>query len=75
MKNIAQKKYEDFLKENIGKNFKVLVEKIGKDSACGLSENYLEIEIPLYDMSVEKNSILTVRAKSVNKNKIIAELL
>ena len=75
LNEIAQKKQEEFLKENLGKNLYVLVEKIINGRAFGLSENYIEVEIPLENIEAEKNSIIKVRAKSVNKNKIIAELL
>ena len=75
LSEIAQQKHEEFLSENIGKNLDVLIEKVINGKALGLSENYIEIEVPLEKIKAEKNSIIKVRAKSVNKNKIIAELL
>ena len=75
LNDIAKKKYEKFLNENINKELKVLVEKVNSSCASGLSENYIEVEIPLTSGKIEKNAIVNVKAKSVNKNKIIAELV
>lgn len=75
LKNIAIEKYNNFLFENLNKPLFVLVEKIVKNSAIGLSENYIEVEIPLNNIIVEKNSIVKVIGKSIDKNKIIAEIL
>ena len=59
----------------IGKELSVLVEKVVNNKALGLSENYAEVEILLEKSQVSRNSIVKVLAKSVNKNKIIAELV
>ena len=75
LKEIANQKYQKFLQDNLNKNLEVLVEKVDKDNAYGLSENYLEVEIPLNKESIAKNSIQKVKAVNVNKNKIIAQLL
>ena len=75
LSEIARKKYEKFLNEYIGKELTVLVEKVISNKAFGLSENYMEVEVSLNNSKIQKNSIIKVRAKSVNKNKIIAELL
>ena len=75
LKLIADKKYNEFLKENLNKNLEVLVEKVVKDCATGLSENYIEVEIHFNNAKFQKNTIVKVKAKSVNKNKIIAELV
>ena len=37
LKTIAEKKYQKFLEQNIGKELNVLVEKVFPDRACGLS--------------------------------------
>ena len=75
LKTVAEKKYQEFLEKNVGHELLVLVEKVYKDRACGLSENYIEVEILLSDNNVEKNSVVKVKGKNVNKNKLIAELL
>ena len=75
LKIIAEKKYREFLEKNVGEELSVLVEKVYKDRAYGLSENYIEVEIPLSDNNVEKNSVVKVKGKNVNKSKLIAELL
>ena len=75
LKLIADKKYNEFLKENLNNNLKVLVEKVRNDYATGLSENYIEVEIPVKNAIIRKNTIVKVKPKSVNKYKIIAELV
>ena len=76
LKAIAERKYQEFLEQNIGKNLSVLVEKTSKNTLLGLSENYIEIEVQLKEnQAVKKNSIIKVNAICVNKNKIIAELV
>ena len=75
LKAIAEEKYRKFLDKNIGQELSVLIEKVYKDRACGLSENYIEVEIPLSKEIVSKNSVVKVKGKNVNKNKLIAELL
>ena len=75
LKIIAEKKYREFLLQNVGQNLNILIEKVLKDKACGLSENYIEVEIPVKNLKIKKNSIVSVIAKNVNKNKLIAELL
>ncbi len=75
LKEIAEIKYKMFLDENCKKELKVLVEKISNNKAFGLSENYIEVEISLNDNNISRNLIVAVVPKSVNKNKIIAELL
>ncbi|MBQ7450185.1 tRNA (N(6)-L-threonylcarbamoyladenosine(37)-C(2))-methylthiotransferase MtaB [bacterium] len=75
LKVIAEKKYQDFLEQNVGHELSVLVEKVYPDKACGLSGNYIEVEIPIFNKTVDKNTIVKVFGKNVNKNKLIAELL
>ena len=75
LKEIAQNKYSEFLSQNIGIELEVLIEKVKNNRAFGLSENYIEVEILLHKKIAEKNEIVKVRAKNVNKNKIIAELV
>lgn len=75
LKQVAENKYQDFLHQNVNKTLTVLVEKVVKDVAYGLSENYIQVSIPLKNCEVQKNDIVKVVAKNVNKNKIIAELL
>ena len=75
LKSVAEKKYQKFLEQNIGHELSILIERIYSDRACGLSENYIDVEIPSQNKTVEKNTIVKVVGKNVNKNKLIAELL
>ena len=75
LKFIAEEKNKEFLESQVGKNLFVLVEKVTNKTAIGLSENYIETEILCENARISRNSVVKVLAKSVNKNKIIAELV
>lgn len=76
IKEISKRKYEDFIKKNIGKNLEVLIEKHRDkhtNNLKGITRNYLTVQI-LSDREDLFNTLVNVKITKYESGIIFAEL-